>query len=481
MKKYPSTNPVDEFNRNVTITNLKLNHLEYRNVEGKNLFERVKGYQDLIGQFRKQKIILYERRNMSAPGQECYGMDDYGDIFYGINFASADYLGLCTNEQAKEAAATAAQEYSVNSCGAPLAFGASKYYMQLKEELKDYWNMKEVIIYSAGWLAGYGVVKGLIRPYDFVIMDELCHNCLTEGAHAATKNVFRVTHLSLEAMEKKIYEVRQDNPDACILVVTEGLFSMDSDYTDLVALQKITQKYEAFLLIDCAHDFGCMGKTGKGVFEIQGLQDFSNVLLMSGGSKCLSTNVGWVACNSFEVIDYLKFFSSAYMFTNSVNPVQCATALAQLRILNSEVGVRLRTQVLQNYHYMKKELNSRNYKILGYPSPILPLLIGDELTCRIVTRLMLDEGIHCNGIEYPIVKMGQARLRVNLQPQHSKDQMDTFIETFDFCFKKATQITQDSLERYQLYLEQQEQSKSKNNLNQVNFNETKMELKKPNL
>lgn len=99
------------------------------------------------------------------------GMDDYGDIFYGINFASADYLGLCTNDQAKvfhlikiqQAAEEAARDYSVNSCGAPLAFGASKYYMQLKEELKDYWEMHDVLLYSAGWLAGFGIIKGLIR------------------------------------------------------------------------------------------------------------------------------------------------------------------------------------------------------------------------------------------------------------------------------------------------------------------------------
>lgn len=83
----------------------------------------------------------------------------------------------------------------------------------------------------------------------------------------------------------------------------------------------MTKKYEAFLMIDCAHDFGCMGENGRGVFEIQGLKDFSNVILMSGGSKCLSTNVGWVAIDRLDVIDYLKFCSSAYMFTNAVNPV----------------------------------------------------------------------------------------------------------------------------------------------------------------
>lgn len=129
------------------------------------------------------------------------------------------------------------------------------------------------------------------------------------------------------------------------------------------------------------------------------------MILMSGGSKCLSTNVGFAACNDPDVIDYLKFFASAYMFTNSINPIQCTTALAQLRILRGGLGARLRKKVLENYHYMSKELRSRGYKILGYPCPIMPLLVGQEFVCRIVTRLMLDEGIHCNGIEYPIVKM----------------------------------------------------------------------------
>lgn len=108
--------------------------------------------------------------------------------------------------------------------------------MQLKEELKDFWGMKDVILYSAGWLAGFGVIKGLIRPYDYVVMDELAHNCLSEGAFAATKNVTRTPHLNIEAMEDKIREIRNSDHEACILVVTEGLFSMDADYVDLVKL-----------------------------------------------------------------------------------------------------------------------------------------------------------------------------------------------------------------------------------------------------
>lgn len=147
-------------------------------------------------------------------------------------------------------------------------------------------------------------------------------------------------------MVEALIKTRESDPDNAILVVTEGLFSMDSDTPDIVETQKICKKYNAFLLIDCAHDFGCMGEGGKGMWEIHKLKDLSNVLLIGTGSKCLSTNFGFVGCNDTRVIEYLKYYSTAYMFTNAINPVQAATSLANLRILKSEHGNQLRRKVM---------------------------------------------------------------------------------------------------------------------------------------
>lgn len=121
-----------------------------------------------------------------------------------------------------------------------------------------------------------------------------------------------------------------------------------------------------------------------------------------------------IAINDSHTLEYLKYFTSAYMFTNSINPIQCATALAQLRILKSERGTRLRTKILENYFYMKKKVNELGFEVIGQPSAICPVLIKNEIVNRLLTRLMLDEGVHVNGIEYPVVKIGKARLRVNL-------------------------------------------------------------------
>jgi glycine C-acetyltransferase len=113
-------------------------------------------------------------------------------------------------------------------------------------------------------MAGFGVIKGLIREYDFIIMDQLSHNCLQEGSNAATKNIKKFEHLNQQAMVDLLKDTRAKNPDSAILVITEGLFSMDSDSPDLNFYQKVTKEQDAFLLIDCAHDFGHIGEKGRG-------------------------------------------------------------------------------------------------------------------------------------------------------------------------------------------------------------------------
>lgn len=117
---------------------------------------------------------------------------------------------------------------------------------------------------------------------------------------------------------------------------------------------------------------------------------------MGTGSKTLSTNIGFIACEDFHVIEYLKVFSSSYMFTNAINPVQAATSLANLRILNSEHGNQLRRKVMDNYKYLRAELESRGHTIFGNPCPILPLKVGNEIVCRLVSRTMMDEGTPTN-------------------------------------------------------------------------------------
>lgn len=187
-------------------------------------------------------------------------------------------------------------------------------------------------------------------------MDQLSHNCLQEGSNAATKNIQKFPHLNQEAMVELLKKTRSENPDSGILVITEGLFSMDSDSPDLKFYQKITKQYGAFLLIDCAHDFGHLGEHGRGQWEVQKLEDRSNVILVGTGSKCLSTNIGFIGIKDKNVIELLRNMSTAYMHATVLNPAQAATSLAQLRILKSEEGKERRIKVMENYKYLRSQL-----------------------------------------------------------------------------------------------------------------------------
>jgi glycine C-acetyltransferase len=241
-------------------------------------------------------------------------------------------------------------------------------------------------------MAGFGVIKGLVRPNDFIIMDHLSHNCLQEGANAATKNIKKFQHLNQVAMLEILAETRKQNPDSAILVVTEGLFSMDSDSPDLNFYQKATKEHNAFLLVDCAHDFGHLGERGRGVWEVQNLQDRSNVILVGTGSKCLSTNIGFIGIKNPNVIRVLREMSTAYMHATVLNPAQAATSLAQLKILSSAEGVERRRKVLENYNYLRAKLEAKGHKIFGNPCAIMPVFVGNEVVCRLVSRIMMDLG-----------------------------------------------------------------------------------------
>ena len=170
---------------------------------------------------------------------------------------------------------------------------------------------------------------------------------------------------------------------------------------------------------------------------MQGLSDFSNVIMCGTGSKTLSTNIGFVGSKDKKLIDLIRHMTDSFSNATCINPVQAATSLAQLNILRNREGVERRQKVTENYNYMKKVLESKGHTIIGNPCAIMPVFIGNQIISRLVSRIMMDKGVHVNGIEYPVVKIGQARLRVCLLPQHTKAHMDKFIRVFEESLLKA--------------------------------------------
>jgi len=198
-----------------------------------------------------------------------------------------------------------------------------------KAMLCDYLQMEHAVLFPTGWAAGYGTIQGLIHADDHVVLDERAHACLQRGARDATRNVHATTHLDTAAVERTLATIRAGDTRNAILVVTESLFSMDSDTPDLRALQDVCHAYRATLLVDVAHDLGATGADGLGAIGRQGMTGRID-LVMGSFSKTFASNGGFVLTRSRAVKEYLMTFASPHVFSNALSPVQAAIVDAAL-------------------------------------------------------------------------------------------------------------------------------------------------------
>lgn len=309
----------------------------FRPLKGVDIFQRLEPFNNWKSVISKERLWFFEKSSISAPTSYCSGIDHSNCPIKGVNFASQDYLSLSSHPAIKEAAIKAIQEYGVHSAGSPAGFGNTKFSMHLEGVISRFVSMESVTLYPTGWGAGFGVLSGLIRPKDYVLMDQLSHACLREGAIAATQNVSFFPHLDNGAVEQKLKAIRVEDKEHAILVVTETLFSMDSDSPNLEELQAICHRYGAFLLVDIAHDLGCLGETGKGILEDQRMIGKVD-LLIGSFSKTFASNGGFIAANSKAVKEYLSFFSGPRIFSNALSPVQTAAVIQAFEIIGNKEG-----------------------------------------------------------------------------------------------------------------------------------------------
>lgn len=391
---------------------------DFRDLQGNDLMARVGSFYDWQEVRRQRSLWPYSKSTQKAPLTTCTALDDSGVQFAGLNFGTQDYLGLSSDPEIKAVAKAVIDEYGVHSAGSSALAGNTKYSLRLEETISAFLGMEHTVLYPTGWAAGYGVIKGLVRPTDHVVMDGLAHACLQEGAYSATANVHLHGHLNVDSVRRHLRRIRAKDTTNGILVVTEGLFSMDSDTPDLGALQDLCHEYGATLLVDVAHDLGSMGPGGRGFIGEQGMLGQVDIV-MGSFSKTFASNGGFVSCNSAAVRQYLKYYGSTATFSNALSPVQAATVTKAFDIVQSERGQQLRSLLMKRIGQLHEALTAEGLKYIGNPSPIVPVLVGDEALARLMSRHLPALEVIANLVEYPAVAKGNARLRLQMMPAHS--------------------------------------------------------------
>ena len=401
---------------------LRKSNAHFSNLRGPDLLARIQPYSTWIDARHDAGFWPYSRLLGSKPTPEARIGYLASEPRSGVNLAVQDYLGLATHPAIQEAAISAVTDFGVHSAGSPMLLGNSPISYALERKISELLALNHVLLFPTGWAAGYGVVTALIRDDDHIVMDALSHACLQAGAAAATKNIVRHGHLNVDKAEAALKAIRAKDSKNGILVMSEGLFSMDSDSPDLARLQEICKSYQAILLIDVAHDLGSLGPGGGGQLAIQNMLGKVDVVI-GAFSKTFASNGGFVASNDTRVKQYLRWFASSHTFSNALSPIQCAIVGTAIDIVRSVEGEELRRRLLVASASFRANLAARKLNTLGFPSAIVPVLVGAESMGRFASKVLGEANVFANLVEFPAVARGSARFRCQLMAQHTEEQL----------------------------------------------------------
>jgi glycine C-acetyltransferase len=370
---------------------------------------------------RREGLWPYSRSLESAPQAAGAVRSETGTRASGLNFLSQDYLSLSTHPAVVDAAHAALRDFGLHSAGSAMLGGNTAPGLALEAALAEAVETPHVALFSTGWGAGFGTITALVGPDDYVVLDTLSHACLQSGATAATRNVVRFRHRDNEAVRRHLRKIRSRDAQNAILVVTEGLFSMDSDVPAIEELQGICHEWGATLLVDAAHDFGAMGPRGTGSVGAQRMLRKVD-LLMGAFSKTFASNGGFLATRSAAVRQFVRVFGGPHIFSNALSPLQAAVVARALGIVRGAEGDALRDTLGANIAALRGELNRRGIDTLGVPSPVVPVVVGDAAVARVAARMIFERGVFVNLVEYPAVPVRGSRFRMQVMAGHTVEQ-----------------------------------------------------------
>lgn len=346
-----------------------------------------------------------------------------------IMCGSNNYLGLTTDPRVREAAIEAIRRYGTSCTGSRFLNGTLEMHELLEHELAEFVGKEASVVFSTGMQANLGAISALIGRGDYVILDKEDHASLVDGAKLSYGETKRFTHQDMAELERVLQRLPEEKGK---LVAVDGLYSMEGDIAPLPELVPLCRKYGARLLVDDAHAIGVLGG-GRGTsahYNLTGEVD----LIMSTFSKSFASLGGFIAGDE-QVIHYIKHHARSLLFSASIPPSNAAAALAALKIMCEEPE---RIEHLNKIaEYMRTSYRQLGFNIGNSATPIIPVIIGDQMQTIFVWRRLFDEGVFVNPVLAPAVQPGRELLRTSYMATHSFEQMDRVLTIFEKVGKEA--------------------------------------------
>lgn len=390
-----------------------------------DLFEKVKNHdrREQLEAANAADLNPYFRLLTSQAGP-VVEMEGRETIMLGSN----NYLGLTGDERVKQAAREALDTYGTGVTGSRLLNGTTPVHVELEEELAAWMNTEQAIVFSTGYQSNLGCLQAILGPEDTVVVDSGDHASILDGLKLSGAKMRPFRHNQTDKLEKMLQRAQGDGGG--ILVVVDGVYSMEGDLPDLPRVVELAKHYGARIMVDEAHGVGVLGERGAGATELFGLEDEVD-LRMGTFSKSLASCGGFIAGKA-EVIDYLRISARAFIFSASGVPAAVGAALAAVKICRSE-GPALYKRLLDNAEYLRRGFEELGLHVIqpGHlpdgtiaNTPVVPVVVGEDWKAIMVWKALYDAGVYTNVAIHPAVPPSGALLRTSLMATHEKEHLD---------------------------------------------------------
>jgi 8-amino-7-oxononanoate synthase len=394
-----------------------------------DVFEKARSHDraEQLEAAREADVLPYFRLLESAAGP-VVEMESRETIMLGSN----NYLGLTGDARVKQAAREALEAYGTGLTGSRLLNGTTPMHLELEGELADWMGSEDAIVFTTGYQANLGCIGTILEPGDTVICDSGDHASILDGCRLSGARLRPFRHNRMAKLETMLERAGQDGGG--VLVVVDGVFSMEGDICDLPTIVELCQRHGARLMVDEAHAVGVLGARGAGTCELFGLEDQVD-LRMGTFSKSLASCGGFIA-GPGEVIEYLRIASRSFIFSASSVPAAIGAALGALRIIRSE-GPELMATLLGNAAYLRQGLRDLGLRVVEpgtlpdgseATTPVVPVLVGEDWQAVLLWKALFEAGVYTNVAIHPAVPPDGALLRTSLMATHERDHLDRALE-----------------------------------------------------
>lgn len=371
------------------------------------------------GLYKRERIITSQQFSKISVQSEGGSQDV-------LNFCANNYLGLANDPRLIEAAKTALDRYGYGVASVRFICGAQDVHRELERRLAAFTGHEDAILYAAAFDANGGLFEPLLDEHDAIISDALNHASIIDGVRLCKAKRYRYANSDMDDLEAKLKQARADGART-ILIVTDGVFSMDGYIANLSGICDLADRYDALTMVDDCHAHGFMGAKGRGTPEHCGVMGRIDIVTGTLG-KALGGAMGGFTCARQSVIDMLRQRSRPYLFSNSLAPAIAGASLTALDLV--EQGDDLRARLFDNARRFRAGMSEAGFELLPGEHPIIPVMLGDAALSQRMANALMHEGVYVMGFFFPVVPRGQARIRTQMSAAHTPDMIDRAIAAF---------------------------------------------------